>query len=74
MIPPSESIPIAEETGLIGPLGEWVLRTACDEAASWPNDMKVPLNVSPVQFGDSLVQTVGQCAGIFAVGARTARL
>jgi diguanylate cyclase (GGDEF)-like protein/PAS domain S-box-containing protein len=58
MIPPSEFIPIAEETGLIGPSGEWVLRSACDEAASWPDEMKVTVNVSPVQFGDSLVQTV----------------
>jgi diguanylate cyclase (GGDEF)-like protein/PAS domain S-box-containing protein len=58
MIPPSDFIPIAEETGLIGPLGEWVLRTACDEAAGWPEHMKIAVNVSPVQFGDSLVQTV----------------
>jgi EAL domain-containing protein (putative c-di-GMP-specific phosphodiesterase class I) len=58
MIPPSDFIPIAEETGLIGPLGEWVLRTACAEAANWPDEMKIAVNVSPVQFGDSLVQTV----------------
>jgi EAL domain-containing protein (putative c-di-GMP-specific phosphodiesterase class I) len=57
-IPPSEFIPIAEETGLIGPLGEWVLRTACTEAATWPEDMKVAVNVSPAQFSDTLVQTV----------------
>jgi diguanylate cyclase (GGDEF)-like protein len=50
MIPPAEFIPIAEETGLINQLGEWVLTTACAEAATWPDDIKLAVNVSPVQF------------------------
>jgi EAL domain-containing protein (putative c-di-GMP-specific phosphodiesterase class I) len=50
MISPAEFIPVAEDTGLIDPLGEWVLTTACAEAASWPDDVKVVVNVSPVQF------------------------
>ena len=49
-LPPAEFIPIAEETGLIVPLGEWVLRTACATAAKWPNFAKVAVNLSPVQF------------------------
>jgi diguanylate cyclase (GGDEF)-like protein len=50
MISPAEFIPIAEETGLINQLGEWVLATACAEAATWPHDIKLAVNVSPVQF------------------------
>jgi len=50
MVPPSEFIPLAEETGLINQLGEWVLTTACREAAGWPNNIKVAVNVSPVQI------------------------
>ena len=58
-VPPSEFIPIAEEAGLIGPLGRWVLRTACFEAASWANNIRVAVNLSPVQFRDAdLVQVV----------------
>jgi diguanylate cyclase (GGDEF)-like protein len=50
LIPPDQFIPLAEETGLIIPLGEWVIRRACDDAMSWPDDTKVSVNLSPVQF------------------------
>jgi diguanylate cyclase (GGDEF)-like protein len=50
MISPAEFIPIAEETGLINQLGEWVLATACAEATTWPDDIRLAVNVSPVQF------------------------
>ena len=49
-VPPSEFIPLAEESGLIAPLGEWILRTACCEAATWPPHLNVAVNLSPVQF------------------------
>jgi diguanylate cyclase (GGDEF)-like protein len=50
MVSPVEFIPVAEETGLINQIGEWVLRQACREAASWPADIAVAVNLSPVQF------------------------
>ncbi|WP_024507894.1 PAS-domain containing protein [Bradyrhizobium sp. ARR65] len=50
LVSPAEFIPIAEETGLIVPLGEWVLRTACATAAGWPDNIKIAVNLSPVQF------------------------
>ncbi|MEN3349985.1 MAG: hypothetical protein V7632_3620 [Bradyrhizobium sp.] len=49
-VSPVDFIPLAEETGLIVPLGEWVLMTACAEAAKWPGDLKIAVNLSPVQF------------------------
>jgi diguanylate cyclase (GGDEF)-like protein len=49
-ISPGEFIPIAEETGLIVPIGEWVLREACNTAVMWPSDARVAVNLSPVQF------------------------
>jgi diguanylate cyclase (GGDEF)-like protein len=49
-IPPTEFIPIAEETGLIVQIGEWVLREACRAAAAWPTDARVAVNLSTVQF------------------------
>jgi len=49
-VSPGEFIPVAEDTGLIVPLGEWVLAQACAEAAEWPANVKVAVNVSPIQF------------------------
>jgi diguanylate cyclase (GGDEF)-like protein len=50
MISPAEFIPVAEDTGLITQLGDWVLATACQEAANWPDSVRLAINVSPVQF------------------------
>jgi diguanylate cyclase (GGDEF)-like protein/PAS domain S-box-containing protein len=50
MVSPVEFIPVAEETGLIVEIGEWVLKQACTEAASWPSQIRVAVNVSAVQF------------------------
>ena len=49
-ISPVEFVPVAEETGLIVPIGEWVLHEACRAAAAWPGDVRVAVNLSPVQF------------------------
>ena len=51
-VSPAVFIPVAEECGLIGAIGEWVLRTACLEAARWPGGTRVAVNVSPIQFAD----------------------
>jgi diguanylate cyclase (GGDEF)-like protein/PAS domain S-box-containing protein len=59
MISPADFIPVAEDIGLIVALGEWVLRQACSEAVKWPADVKVAVNLSPVQFRSrNLVQMV----------------
>ncbi|MGI9452870.1 MAG: putative bifunctional diguanylate cyclase/phosphodiesterase [Geminicoccaceae bacterium] len=59
MVSPADFIPLAEEVGLIVPLSEWVLQTACTEAAKWPDTIRVAVNLSPIHFyhGD-LVQSV----------------
>jgi EAL domain-containing protein (putative c-di-GMP-specific phosphodiesterase class I) len=49
-VAPSEFIPLAEETGLIAPIGEWVLRQACGEAVKWPSHVALAVNLSPAQF------------------------
>jgi predicted signal transduction protein with EAL and GGDEF domain len=59
MVSPATFIPLAEEIGLIVPLGEWALKTACATAARWPDHIKVCVNLSPVQFRTrGLVQVV----------------
>src|SRR5262245_55910577 len=50
MVPPGDFIPLAEETGLIKPLGEWILRAACAAAAQWPSDIRIAVNLSAAQF------------------------
>jgi diguanylate cyclase (GGDEF)-like protein len=58
-ISPVEFIPIAEETGLIAALGEWVLRCACTDAVKWPPHLTVAVNLSPIQFRNkNLIQTI----------------
>jgi EAL domain-containing protein (putative c-di-GMP-specific phosphodiesterase class I) len=59
MVPPADFIPLAEEIGLIIQIGEWVLHEACRNAMSWPEPLKVAVNLSTVQFkARNLVQTV----------------
>ncbi|MEM6463273.1 MAG: PAS-domain containing protein [Pseudomonadota bacterium] len=58
-ISPGEFIPIAEEIGLISPLGDWIIERACMDASAWPEDKRIAVNLSPVQFqNDDLVQSV----------------
>jgi diguanylate cyclase (GGDEF)-like protein len=72
-VSPAEFIPLAEETGLIVPLGDWVLQRACAEAAQWPAPVKVAVNLSPAQFRRrSLVETVR--AALAASGLTAVRL
>jgi diguanylate cyclase (GGDEF)-like protein len=62
LVPPSTFIPLAEQSGMIAEIGEWTLRQACAEAASWPKPLQVGVNLSPVQFRNAdladLVQSV----------------
>jgi diguanylate cyclase (GGDEF)-like protein len=64
-VPPDEFIPVAEEIGLIVPLGDWVLKQACRDAANWPAKTTIAVNLSPVQFRNpmlalSVVSALGQ--------------
>lgn len=72
-IPPSLFIPIAEEANLIGALGEWTLRRACEEAAQWPGKLKVAVNVSPSQFATGTLPKITESA-LAASGLPPARL
>ncbi len=57
-ISPALFIPIAEEANLIDKLGEWILRKACDDAASWPGEIRVAVNVSPIQFANEALPQI----------------
>jgi predicted signal transduction protein with EAL and GGDEF domain len=67
---PSEFIPVAEETGLIIPLGEWVLHRACAETANWPSNIKVAVNLSPAQLKcRNLVESVSKALATSGMAA-----
>ena len=75
LVMPAEFIPLAEETGLIVPIGEWVLRTACAEAAKWPAHLRIAVNLSPAQFrSKKLVPVVLDALATSGVGARRLEL
>ena len=73
IIAPADFIPFAEETGLIVPIGEWVLQEACEEAARWPDGISVAVNLSPVQLREvDLCETVS--AALARSGLHASRL
>jgi diguanylate cyclase (GGDEF)-like protein len=57
-ISPAVFIPIAEEANLIGDIGEWAIRTACEQAAAWPGKLTVAVNMSPIQFANDLLPKI----------------
>jgi diguanylate cyclase (GGDEF)-like protein len=73
MISPAEFIPIAEDSGLINELGQWVLNAACAEAVHWPDHVRVAVNVSPVQFRSQTL-ALNVAAALAASGLPPSRL
>jgi diguanylate cyclase (GGDEF)-like protein/PAS domain S-box-containing protein len=73
MISPAEFIPLAEDTGLINQLGEWVLTTACKEAVTWPDNIRLAVNVSPIQFRSGTL-ALKVMAALAASGLAASRL
>jgi diguanylate cyclase (GGDEF)-like protein len=68
MVQPTEFIPIAEDIGLIGPIGDWILQHACAEAATWPSHLRLAVNLSPLQFRSrTLVSTVADALQRFGI-------
>jgi diguanylate cyclase (GGDEF)-like protein len=75
LIGPDNFIPIAEETGLIVPIGDWALGRACVEAANWPGDIEVAVNLSPAQFkGGQLLNSVRQALAVSRLDPRRLEL
>jgi diguanylate cyclase (GGDEF)-like protein len=72
LVMPDEFISVAEKLGLIGPIGEWVLHQACADAAAWPRDIRVAVNLSPLQFRKTLVPSVVK--SLASVGLCASRL
>ena len=73
IIPPDEFIPVAEEIGLIVPLGQWIVQHACRVAATWPEHVRLAVNLSPVQFRDpGLVSVI--TSALFNAGLSPDRL
>ncbi|MEH3061533.1 MAG: EAL domain-containing protein [Methylobacterium radiotolerans] len=73
-VPPGDFIPLAEETGLIVPLGAWALREACREAATWPDAIRVGVNVSAVQFRAGLEKAVRDALSASGLAASRLKL
>jgi diguanylate cyclase (GGDEF)-like protein len=72
-ISPDKFVPLAEEAGLIGGIGEWVLKTSLEEAALWPDHVRIAVNLSPIQFNDpTIAETVARLLG--ETGVRAERL
>ncbi len=72
-ISPALFIPIAEEANLIGALGEWAIRRACEDASKWPGQLRVAVNVSPIQFANDLLPKIVADA-LVATGLKPDRL
>ncbi|EQB18388.1 EAL domain-containing protein [Novosphingobium lindaniclasticum] len=72
---PAKFVPVAEETGLVSEIGEWVLRKACRDLAAWPNDVRVAVNVSPLQFANAeLPSIVAQAIADSGIAAKRLEL
>jgi EAL domain-containing protein (putative c-di-GMP-specific phosphodiesterase class I) len=70
---PDDFVPLAEETGLIIPIGDWVLRRACVDAAKWPANISVAVNLSPMQFKNRML-SASVIAALSAAGLPAERL
>ncbi|HWU48800.1 MAG TPA: EAL domain-containing protein [Asticcacaulis sp.] len=74
-VAPGDFIPLAEDCGLIGPLGEWVLNAACQAAAQWPQPWRIAVNISPLQFRQNdLINQVRRALAASGLGPRRLEL